>query len=195
MPNVVVVAAHPDSASFTLALARAAAAAAAAQGAAVAFHDLYADGFDPRMPAAEVGTTLFADELTARYAREVLAADVLVVVHPIWFFHVPAILKGWVDRVLRDGVVYELGAGGKSAGLWRVRSALVVNSANSPEQAESSMGDPVGRFWRDVVLGPAGVRDVRRVRYAKVLGSSAGQREAWLAEVEAAVVTTVGAGG
>lgn len=195
MPNVVVVAAHPDRASFTLALARAAAGAAAAQGADVTLHDLYADGFDPRMPVSEVGTTLFADELTARYSREVLAADVLVVVHPVWFFHVPAILKGWVDRVLRDGVVYEHGAGGKSAGLWRVRSALVVNSANSPEQAEGGLGDPVGRFWRDVVLGPAGVLDVRRVRCAKVLGSSVGEREAWLSEVREAMVETLGAGG
>ena len=186
MPNVVVVAAHPDGASFTLALARQAGRAAAALGATVAFHDLYADDFDPRMPATEVGTTLFADELTARYAQEVLAADALVLVHPVWFFHVPAMLKGWVDRVLRDGVVYELGSGGTSAGLWRVKAALVINTANSPEQVEGALGEPLERFWRDVVLGPAGVQAVTRVRCAKVLGSSAEQRAAWLVEARAA---------
>jgi putative NADPH-quinone reductase len=186
MPKVVVVAAHPDSASFTLALAREAGRAAAALGASVTVHDLHADGFDPRMAAAEVGTTQFADELTARYAQEVLTADALVLVHPVWFFHVPAMLKGWVDRVLRDGVVYELGSGGKSAGLWRVKAALVINTANSPEQVEGALGEPLERFWRDVVLGPAGVQVVTRVRCAKVLGSSDEQRAAWLVEARVA---------
>ena len=190
-----VVAAHPDSASFTLALAREAERAAAAQGASVAVHDLYADGFDPRMPAVEVGTTLFADDLTERYANEVLAADALVLVHPVWFFHVPAMLKGWVDRVLRDGVVYELRPGGKSVGLWKVKAALVINTANSPEQVEGALGEPLERFWRDVVLGPAGVGNVKRVRCAKVLGSSAEQREAWVAEAREAAQALVRACG
>ena len=186
MPNVVVVAAHPDGASFTLALAQEVARAAAALGATVTVHDLYADGFDPRMLATEVGTTEFADGLTRRYATEVLAATALVFVHPVWFFQVPAILKGWVDRVMRDGVVYELGPGGATRGLLKARSALVINTANSPEQVEGALGEPLERFWRDVVLGPAGVQAVTRVRCAKVLGSSAEQRAAWLVEARAA---------
>ena len=186
MLKVVVVAAHPDMASFTLALAREAARAASEYGAEVEFQDLYADGFDPRMPATEVGTTEFADGLTRRYALEVLAADALVVVHPVWFFHVPAMLKGWVDRVLRDGVVYELGPGGKTVGLLRARAALLVNTANSAEQVEGELGEPLERFWRDVVLGPAGVAQMERVRFSKVLGSPQEQRAAWLAEVGSA---------
>jgi putative NADPH-quinone reductase len=190
---VVVVAAHPEPASFTLALAREVARTAAAAGVQVVFQDLYSDGFDPRMPATEVGTTEFADGLTRRYASEVLAADALVLVHPVWFFQVPAILKGWVDRVLREGVVYELGAGGASVGLLKARFALVVNTANSREPVEAALGDPLERFWREVVLGPAGVTDVARVRCAKVQGSSAEEREAWLAEVGAATERLVAA--
>lgn len=166
-----------------MALAREAARTAASAGAEVAFQDLYSDGFDPRMAATEVGTTEFADGLTRRYASEVLAANALVVVHPVWFFHAPAILKGWVDRVLREGVVYELGPGGRSVGRLTTRSALVVNTANSAEPVEAALGDPLGRFWRDVVLGPAGVTNVARVRCAKVQGSSPEEREAWLAAV------------
>ena len=158
------------------------------RGFSVALHDLYADGFDPRMPLTEVGTTFMADELVARYAAEVLAADVIVVVHPVWFFHVPAILKGWVDRVLREGVVYELRGGGESVGLLRARGALVLNTANAPESVEAGvLGDPLDVFWRRVVFAPAGVRDVRRLRYAKVAGSGAAQRAEWLDEARLAV--------
>ncbi len=185
--RVVVVVAHPEPASLTAALAREAARTAASLGASVTVHDLYADGFDPRMPATEVGTTEFADGATRAYAADVLAADALVLVHPVWFFHAPAILKGWVDRVLRDGVVYELGPGGKTVGLLRAQRALVVNTANSSEEVEGALGEPLERFWRDVVFGPAGVEDVARLRFAKVLGSPESRRKEWLSSVRDAV--------
>lgn len=182
------VVAHPGADSFCAALATQAVGELRAHGFSVALQDLYADGFDPRMPLAEVGTTFMADELVSRYAAEVLAADVIVVVHPVWFFHVPGILKGWVDRVLREGIVYELRGGGESVGRLRARSALLLNTANAPESVEAEvLGDPLDVFWRRVVFAPAGVSDVRRLRFAKVAGSSAAQRAAWLAEARLAL--------
>lgn len=175
-----------------MALAREAASTAAGLAGDVVLHDLYGDGFDPRMLATEVGTTEFADGLTRRYATEVLAATALVFVHPVWFFQVPAILKGWVDRVMRDGVVYELGPGGATRGLLKARSALVINTANSPEQVEGALGEPLERFWRDVVLGPGGVENVARLRFAKVQGSSPEQRKLWLAEAAASTQRLLG---
>lgn len=191
MNTLVLVVAHPDPGSFNYAIAEAAASAAVEAGAEVRRHDLYADGFDPRMPASEVGTTLFADALTARYASDVLAADAFVVVHPVWFFQLPAIVKGWVDRVLREGVVYRLGAGGETESLLRARAGLVLNTANSPAGVEAALGDPVEWFWRDVVFGFGGVGDVRRVRFAKVDGSTAAQRDDWLAEARASTIDLV----
>jgi len=189
--RLVLVVAHPDAGSFGHALAAATEAAATAAGATVRRHDLYADGFDPRMPASEVGTTTFADALTARYAAEVLAADALVVVHPVWFFQVPAALKGWVDRVLREGVVYRLGGGGAVEGLLAARAALVLNTANSPLEVEEGLGDPLDVFWRRVVFGYGGVRDVRRLRFAKVADSTPAARAAWLEEARGAVTALV----
>lgn len=189
MSRVVTVVAHPVRGSLTLALARAASEAAEAGGASVSLHDLHADGFDPCMQSVEVGTTRFADALTERYAAEVLAADALVIVHPVWFFHVPAALKGWVERVLRDGVVYDVQPGGATRGLLRARSALVVNTANSGPAAEVALGDPVERFWRDVVLGPAGVGRVERLRFSKVDGSTEQERAGWLDEVRRAAAS------
>lgn len=183
MSQVLVVVAHPEPASLTQALAHTVAEAAAAAGRQVTVQDLYADGFDPRMPVTEIGTTAFADALTERYAKEVLAADALAVVHPVWFFHVPAILKGWVDRVLRDGVAYDVGPGGTTRGLLRARSALVVNTANSGAEVEGALGAPLESFWRDVILRPGGVTDVMHLRYSKVLGSSAEQRREWLEDL------------
>src|SRR5690606_22745822 len=105
--RVVIVAAHPDPASFNAALVTAAAEAARRLGGDVRVHDLYRDGFDPRLAVSELpsqpaaagmpGTesvaakhVRFADDLTSRYAHDLVGADVVIVVHPVWFFHVPA---------------------------------------------------------------------------------------------------------
>lgn len=186
--NLVVVVAHPDPHSLNAAIARTAVDAAKAAGWSVRVHDLYADGFDPRMPKEELGTTTFADELTARYAREVLDADAFVVVHPVWFFHVPAVAKGWVDRVLREGVVYRVGSGGDTQGLLRARAALVITTANAPESLETDLlNDPIGTFWRRIVFGFGGVADVRRMRVAPVRASTLAERAGWLEDVRRAV--------
>lgn len=191
--RLVVVVAHPSPDSFSHALAAAVTSAAAASGAAVTLQDLYGDGFDPRMAASEVGTTTFADPLAARYAREVLGADALAIVHPVWFFHVPAILKGWVERILREGVAYELGSGGEAVGLLRARAALIVNGANSGPEVERALGDPVSGFWERIVFGHGDVAAVRRLRFSKVEGSTAAQREAWLGEAAEAASALVDA--
>lgn len=193
--RAVVVVAHPGAGSLCAALAGAAGRGLRGAGAEVVVQDLYADGFDPRMPLAEVGTTDLTDPLVRRYAEEVLAADAIAIVHPVWFFHAPAILKGWVERVLREGIAYRLGSGGQEAGLLGARRALVINTANAPEAVEAGLyGDPLDTFWRRIVFGPAGVSDVRRLRFAKVAGSELAARAGWIAEAERAAAELIGEG-
>ncbi len=190
--RLVVVVSHPDPASLCRALAAAAVAAGAAAGAEVSLHDLHADGFDPLLRAEEIGTTAFADGLAARYADDLVAADAVVVVHPVWFFHVPAPVKGWVERVVREGVAFSVSPDGTIAGRLRARRALVITTANgSPETERRAFGDPVVTFWRDVVFKPAGVESVERLAFAPVRGSDASQRSEWLAAVTAGVASLV----
>lgn len=184
---------HPSADSLGAALARAVVDGAGGAGAAVTVHDLYRDGFDPRLQANEVGGGSFADPLAERYARDLLAADAVAVVHPVWFFGPPAALRGWVERVVREGVAFDVGPGGAVTGLLRARAALVVTTGNAGARTEEALGDPVTRFWRDVVFGPAGVGETRRLAFAPVRGSSAEARAAWLEEARRGSATLVGA--
>lgn len=187
-PKVVVVVAHPRADSLNGALARTSLAAAGERGAVTALHDLYRDGFDPRLQAVEVGTNTFADAVCAGYAHDLRAADLLVLVHPVWFFQVPAVMKGWVDRVVREGVAFSVDDRGAVTGLLGARSALVLTTGNSSLDVERELfADPVTRFWRDVVLGPAGVSQFERLAFTPVRDSSAPQRAAWLEEAAEAV--------
>ena len=181
--NATVLVAHPRPGSFNHAVADAAVRGLTEAGHAVTLHDLYAEGFDPRLHASEIETTTFADELAARHASEVLEADGIVVVHPSWFFQVPAILKGWVDRVLREGVAFSMGEQGVEGHL-RARWALVVTTANAPHDYEvRALGDPLTTFWRACVFEPAGVPTVERMVLGPIRGSDLATRRAWLERV------------
>lgn len=191
-PRVLVVLCHPDEGSLGAALAAAALAGAREAGAVTVLHDLYRDGFDPRLAAAEVAGPTFADALAERYAADLLGADAVVVVHPVWFFGPPAALKGWVERVVREGVAFDVGEGGAVTGRLTAGAALVVTTGNAGAATEAALGDPVTRFWRDVVFGPAGVASTRRLAFAPVRGSSAEARAAWLAATRREAATLVG---
>lgn len=175
--------AHPDPGSLNHALARSAVEALEERGHDVRFHDLYAEGLDPRMTAAEIATHRSDDPLIERHADELVQADGLVIVHPNWFDLPPAVLKGWVDRVVREGTAFERGVDGGFRGLTRLRTALLVTTANAPY--DDAAGDGLDRFWRDLVLPTCGVQRVERLHLTPVVTSTLAVRRGWLEEVAA----------
>jgi NAD(P)H dehydrogenase (quinone) len=77
--------------------------------------DLYSEGFDPVLTAAERRTynTQSPDlAAVAPYVTRLQAAEALVLCFPTWWYGMPAILKGWIDRVWACGVAFELPPGG-----------------------------------------------------------------------------------
>jgi putative NADPH-quinone reductase len=185
--NVLVVVAHPDPSSFNHALASAAVGAARARGHSVVLHDLHAEGFDPVLPRAEFPKDAPLTPEVRRHCADLAAADGIVIVHPNWWGQPPAILKGWIDRVVRPGVAYafEEGDGGEGVptGLLRARTAVVLNTSNTPPARErEAFGDPLEAIWKRCVFGLCGVHDVRRRTYGVVVTSTPAQRAAWLAD-------------
>jgi putative NADPH-quinone reductase len=184
--------AHPQPGSFNHAIADAAIAEARGNGHDVRFHDLYAERFDPVLPGAEIPEGAAVDPQVALHCREIVAADGIVIVHPNWWGQPPALLKGWIDRVIRPGVAYRFLEGddgeGVPVGLLRARAALVFNTSNTPEQREQAVfGDPLEAIWKRCVFGLCGVETVHRETFSVVVTSGERQRAEWLARARAAV--------
>ena len=99
--------AHPGPGSFNHAIAETARQTLLHNGHTVFFHDLYAEGFDPILPAHEIPKDATLPPEIARHCAEIASTDGIIVVHPNWWGQPPAILKGWIDRVIRPGVAYE----------------------------------------------------------------------------------------
>ncbi len=185
--RVLIILAHPDPGSFNHALAEAARQALKSLDHDAQLRDLYAEGFDPCLPAREIPRKAALPPLLAEHCAELVRADGLVIVHPNWWGMPPAILKGWVDRVVRPGVAYEFleGDGGEGVprGLLKARAAVVFNTSNTPAAREREVfGDPLERIWRDCVFGLCGVPRVERRMFGVMVTSTPEQRRAWLAE-------------
>lgn len=186
--QVSVILAHPRPGSLNHAIAHTAAATLAGLGHEVRFHDLHAEGFDPVIPAAELGRDCPLPPDIAAHCAEIAAADGIVVVHPNWWGQPPAILKGWIDRVIRPGVCYEFREGddgeGVPRGLLAARAAVVLNTSNTfPEREAAVFGDPLQLLWKNCIFDLCGVPEFCRRTFGVVCVSSPEERAAWLAEV------------
>jgi len=180
--------AHPDARSLNHAIAEVCRLTLQEVGHSVWYHDLYAEGFEPLLPAAEFSREALLDHGVQQHCSELASADGIVVVHPNWWGQPPAILKGWIDRVVRPGVAYrfdECDSGeGIPVGLLRAKVAVVFNTGNTPLARElETFGDPLDGLWRNCIFGLCGVGNVKRQLFTVVVTSSSEQRETWLHQV------------
>lgn len=155
--HVLIVYAHPEPSSFCAALRDVAVAAIRAAGHEATISDLHAEGFNP-VPGRHDFTTIadagrfhyqteqlhaaqnggFAPDIAREQAR-VKAADAIIFVYPLWWGGPPAMLKGWVDRVLAYGFAYVDGAR-FATGLFRHKRSLLCVTTGGTEERFSAEG-------------------------------------------------------
>lgn len=145
--NTLIVYAHPEPQSFTAALKNCAVTTLTGLGHDVVVSDLYAMNFNPvagpddmRIAAARQYFQLqveqnialrdgtFSEDIRSEQEK-VLWAELLILQFPMWWYSLPAIAKGWIDRVLSYGFAY--GAGASLQG----RKALLSLTTGGPEHS------------------------------------------------------------
>jgi putative NADPH-quinone reductase len=194
---VSVILGHPSRESFNHALANTAASALKDNRHQVRFHDLYAEGFDPLLLRSEIQKHARLDPLIQQHCNELAEADGIVIIHPNWWGQPPAIMKGWIDRVIRPGVAYEFKEGdsgeGVPCGLLKLKSALIFNTSNtSTEREQAVFGDPLELIWKNCVFGLCGVTEVQRRTFSVMVTSTAMMREQWLQEAREVIDKSFG---
>lgn len=135
--QVVVVLAHPNSDSFSHAIANRACVGLRSAGHQVDALDLYGLGFRATMSlddhVAYHGDHPAIDPMVADHGALVSGADALVFVYPTWWSSLPAILKGWLERVMVPGVAFVFNSNGKvRPGLSNVRHIIGISTYGSP---------------------------------------------------------------
>ncbi len=180
--------AHPDPESFNHAIARRAVQQLMKNGHIVWFHDLYNENFNPVLDANEIYSDAPLPRSIKDHCEEIRHADGIIIVHPNWWGQPPAILKGWIDRVIRPGVAYEFLEGdsgeGIPNGLLRAGAAIVFNTSNTEAEREKGVfGDPLETIWKNCIFGLCGVTNFNRRTFGVIITSTEDQRRQWLEEV------------
>lgn len=162
-----IVYAHHEPGSFNAALLARSVETLRGLGHEVQVSDLHAMGFNPVASAADFTVRRFPEALQYdreqkfAHERHAFAADIqaeldkllwcdfLILQFPLWWFSVPAILKGWIDRVFVNGVVYGKGRRMDSGGLKGRRAMLTVSTGCYPEMVapDGLLGDLNVNLW------------------------------------------------
>ena len=149
--RVLVLFAHPVETSFGAALHREVVATLRARGHEVDDCDLNVEGFDPvmsRQDRVDYHNLTCNRTRVASYVDRLLAAEALVLVHPVWNYGYPAILKGFIDKVFLPGVSFTLAAdGGYKPSLRNIKRLATVCTYGGDRLRSFLMGDPPRRFF------------------------------------------------
>jgi len=149
--RVLVVFAHPVETSFSAALHRTTVEALKAAGHEVDDCDLYAEDFQPVMSRQEridYHDTTINTKPVQNYVDRLKAAEGLVLVHPVWNYGYPAIMKGFFDRVFITGVNFVIENGDLKPNLRNVRRMAAVTTYGGSHFRSFLMGDPPRRQFR-----------------------------------------------
>lgn len=194
--HVLVVLAHPLKESFAASVARTVVATLEDKGHTVDLLDLYAEDFDPRLSAAERSSYMTGNyDLSAMqpYAERLKAADGLILVFPQWWFNLPAILKGFIDRVFVPGAAFDYAADGirLEPRLDRLKHFWVFSTTGSPWWVvKFYMGDPVRRQLKRGIAAFCGKKvDFRMTCLHNMDDTTQASREQFLAKARSQVAT------
>lgn len=182
--SIVVVLGHPQSHSFCGALVDAYVEAAVVAGHSVHVFRLGDLAFDPILRQGYRLSQPLEQDLAA-VAAAIKAAEHWVLVYPVWWGGMPALLKGFIDRVFLPGYAFKYRL---NSVFWdkllQSRSARVIQTLDTPIWYERLInGNPAARQIKKTILQFCGFNPVKFTRFAPIRGSSAAQRQRWLEQV------------
>jgi NAD(P)H dehydrogenase (quinone) len=185
--KILLLLAHPNINSFNHAIAHACRDQLMANGHTVIYHDLYTENFNPLIDQDEIPKQARIEEVIQSHCKDLIESDGIIIVHPNWWGQPPAILKGWIDRVIRPGVAYKFEEGdngdGLPIGLLKAKVSLVINTSDTGEARESTVfKDPLETIWKNCIFDFCGVKTFDRKVFRIIVTSSLEQRMKWLKE-------------
>lgn len=200
--RALVVYCHPDPASFTGAIRDLVVERLRDFGAEVRLHDLYAQGFAPVLTQGEWRGYLDSPANRAPVAAQtddISWCDTLIFIYPTWWYGLPAMLKGWLDRVLLPDVAFLMPDGANRTirpGLTHITRLGVFTTCGASRWLTFVVGAPGKRtILRGVrLLCARGVRTAFAAHYL-MDSSTPESRAAHLARVARALDGLIGAKG
>lgn len=158
--------------------------------------DLDKDGFDPVMREKDLSAFVQAsrnpgkeieglDTLVEVYVNKMRWAERIVMIFPIWWMTMPAMTKGFIDKVIFPGLVYKMEGGKLVSQLSRLKQVVVITTMNTPAAIyESTFGNSIEGSLIKGTFNQIGIHDIRWISLNMVKQVGDEKRWLWLDEIE-----------
>ncbi|MGC9120309.1 MAG: NAD(P)H-dependent oxidoreductase [Sulfurihydrogenibium sp.] len=139
--DYLIVYAHPNPASFNAAIKNTVEETIKQKGKTFETVDLYKINFDPVLKPADFEAIMSGKVLDdVKQQQELITkAETLVFIHPIWWYSMPAILKGYIDRVFSYGFAYKE-EGNEIKPLLTDKKVIIINTLGEPKELFEQTG-------------------------------------------------------
>ena len=158
--------------------------------------DLDKDGFDPVMREKDLSAFVQAsrnpekeieglDPLIQVYVNKMRWAERIVMIFPIWWMTMPAMTKGFIDKVIFPGLVYKMEGGKLVSQLSRLKQVVVITTMNTPAAIyETTFGNSIEGSLIKGTFNQIGIHDIRWISLNMVKQVGDEKRWLWLDEIE-----------
>ena len=180
-----IIAGHPNPDSFCSSLTKELYDHLLSEGNEAELRDLYALGFDPVLSAADF-SAIAANRMPADIKTEqeyILWADHLIFVYPLWCGGLPAVLKGYIDRVFAEGFAYRYTDKG-GEGLLAPRKGSTVCSTGEAYEEGGEMHRAMNLIFKSTVFGYSGMEPCKSLYCGEVPTVSREVRASYIERVK-----------
>jgi len=155
--------AHPYTGSFNHVLLETVKTCLLESGKQVEVIDLYQDGFRPELNVDDLrvyNRGMIVDPMVVRYQAILKETDDLVLVFPIWWYEAPAIMKGFIDKVMTPGFAFKETPEGLIGQLGHIkRLSVITTSEVETTFMRNEVGNPIEISLMKTTLGICGIKE------------------------------------
>ncbi|TDE70169.1 flavodoxin family protein [Streptococcus vicugnae] len=150
--------------------------------------DLYKDHFNPAYTSEELalfkdgGTT---DPLVVQYQKFLTNANHVIFIFPIWWNDTPAMIKGFIDKVMKKKFAYEVGKTGVVGHLTHIEKATILTTSTSPTwYLKLFCGNAIKKVFINATLKQLGINHITWQNMGNIDKSTAQDRQNFLNKID-----------
>lgn len=182
--KTVIIYAHPYDKSFNHAILAKVEQILTARKEEFSVIDLYHDNFNPAYDAHELSlfrTGKTSDPLIEKYQKLLKDAKHLIFIFPVWWNDTPAIIKGFIDKVMKKQFAYNVGATGVIGHLKNIQRVEVLTTSTSPTwYLKMFCGNAIKSVFINSTLKQLGMKHIKWLSFGNIDKSSAQRRKQYL---------------
>ena len=187
---------HPHEGSFCSAIRDAVQSGLDTGGHSFKMINLDADGFDPVMHEKDLKAFVQGgklgekgvegvDPLVMSYVEKMRWAERIVMIFPIWWMTMPAMMKGFVDKAIFPGLIYKMENGKLVSMLSKLKQVIIITTMNTPADVyKDTFGNSIEGSLIKGTFNQIGIHDIRWISLNMVKQVGDEKRWLWLDEIE-----------